>query len=79
MIAPGLPLILLTAAELIGAADEYLRVMGVTAQVADEFDQSRIREFVAQEAGPERYAEAAARGARLELDEAVELVRSLPT
>ena len=68
-----------TAAELIGAADEYLRVMGVTAQVADEFDQSRIREFVAQEAGPERYAEAAVRGARLELDEAVELVRSLPT
>lgn len=66
------------AAQVVGAADEYLRVMGVRAQVADEGDHVRIHEFVAREAGPERYAEAAAQGARLDLDEAVELVRSLP-
>ena len=63
---------------MIGAADKYLRVMGVTAQVADEADHARIHEFVAQKAGPERYAEAAARGAHLDLNEPVELVRSLP-
>ncbi len=66
------------AARLIGSADGYLAMTGAMPQSADEPDHTRIRDFVSVELGPESYREAVAQGARLELIEAVELVRSLP-
>lgn len=66
------------AAQLIGSADEYLAMTGALTQTGDEPDHARIRDFVSAELGPESYGEAVAQGALLELDEAVELILSLP-
>jgi non-specific serine/threonine protein kinase len=66
------------AAQLIGSADNYLAMTGVRPQTTDESDHTRIRHFVSVGLGPASYREAVAQGAQLELNEAVELLPSLP-
>lgn len=66
------------AARLIGSADEYLAMTGALPQSTDAPEHARIRDFVSVGLGPESYREAIVQGARLGLDEAVELIPPLP-
>jgi hypothetical protein len=63
------------AAAVIGYADTLFALMGVRPQPADEPDYTRIRRYVEHEMGAAAYEHATGRGALLELDEAVALVR----
>jgi predicted ATPase/class 3 adenylate cyclase len=63
------------AAAVIGYADTLFALMGVRPQPADEPDHTRIRRYVEHEMGAAAYEHATGRGALLELDEAVALVR----
>ena len=64
------------AARLIGAAEHFFGVSGMKAQPADAPDHDRIRTIVLEELGQDRYAEAVAQGARLDIAAAVELASS---
>jgi hypothetical protein len=63
------------AAIVIGYADSLFARMGIRPQPADEPDYIRIRESVEEKMGAPSYREATERGAELDLDEAVALVR----
>jgi tetratricopeptide (TPR) repeat protein len=65
-----------TGALAIGHADSVFARMGIRPQPADEPDYIRIHEFVEREMGSDAYRDATTRGAALDLDQAVSLVRA---